>query len=86
MHMDILGNPYFYAAAASVITTALCFAFQYAIDPVTRGSEENRKTYLRVFITSLLANLVLQYFVNMPEAVATEPYDIGGGLAETAPQ
>lgn len=82
--MELLANPYVYATAASIITAALCFAFQYAVDPVSRGSKDNQKLIMRVLITSLLANLGLQYFANMPEPLATEPYDIGNNLAEAA--
>ena len=80
--MDVLNNLYVYSAIAALSTAALGLALMYVIDPPGRNSAEYRRTFVRVFITAMLVNMTLQYFLNTPEPVATEPYAIDATDAE----
>ena len=82
--MDILSNPYVYSGAAAALTSGLCLAFVYLLDPAGRKAEDYRKSGLRVFLVALIANFALQYFVNAPEPVATEPYAADSTAADMA--
>lgn len=80
--MDLLKNVYIYSAVAASVTAALGILFMYAVDPVGRNGSEYRRSFVRVFVTALLVNMSLQYFMNVPEPVSTEPYAVEAIAAE----
>lgn len=81
--MDLLQNVYVYSALAASITAGLGIMFMYAVDPAGRDSSEYRRAFVRVFITAMLVNMTLQYLVNVPDPVSTEPYAVEAAAADT---
>lgn len=81
--MDMLKNPYVYSSFAALASAGICLALMFIVDPVSRSQSEYKKTFVRVLIATFICNVTLQYMLNIPEPVSTEPYAMGEIAAQT---